>query len=457
MKYGHKLKLKIDGYDDHGKGIAQAEIVPGEWRPIAVPFACKGDELDAIFVKRDQGIKICRIESITKPSPDRIEPTCPHAGICGGCLWQNLDYTAQLKEKEDGVKRLFSKLKLQDVVRSIVPAQEVWGYRNRMDYCVGWNSEVGLKEYGAWNKYLNIIDCPLLSSHVGPILQLVRDWMKQFSLTPWDAKFHVGDVRYVVIREGKNTDQRMVNIVIFDKTKITPEARQWLVDKLAPSATTLLLGQQNKPTDISLAQEFEVLKGDLFLVEEVNGITYKIHPNSFFQTNTKMASVLQQVVLDELRDSSYVLRNVLDMYCGLGFFGIAAAKSNPGLKVFGFELDEPAVELAKENAILNTVQNQCEFMAGKAEDLSWVNQPADAVIIDPPRSGLHPRVIKALCSMNPETLIYVSCNYHRLESELPELQKSFKVVSITPIDLFPNTPHVEVVLHLSSRTSSEAI
>ncbi len=442
--------MKIEGYDEKGRGLGQIEILPNEIRQVVTPFTAQGDEVEATFVKREYGLKICQLDKVIQPGPDRVAAPCPHAGVCGGCLWQHLDYRAQLKEKERGVRELFAQLNLDDKIKPIIPADETLGYRNRMDYCVGWNSEIGLKEYGSWNRYVDIKECLLLKPGVKDILQIVRDLMKQFDLQPWDAKFHKGDIRYVVIRDGQNTQQRMINLVIQDASRINQEARQFLSDKLKPFCTTLLLGQLSKPTDLSLAESFETLLGNEWLEEKVNDITYQIHPNSFFQTNSAMAAHLQQVVLNELQDTKYKIQSLLDLYCGLGFFGIAAAKQQKKLEVHGYELDEEAIKLAGRNADLNGVKTQCHFFSGKAEDLSWKDVDAQAVIVDPPRSGLHPRVIKTLLDdsghLHPSTIIYVSCNYHRLKDELPAFLQKYEIASIQPLDLFPQTPHIEVVV-----------
>ncbi|MFZ6015958.1 MAG: DUF559 domain-containing protein [Patescibacteria group bacterium] len=630
MKFGHKLKLKIDGYDDKGRGTAKAEIAQGIERDIAVPFAAKGDELEVVFARRDHAVKLCEIEKILKAGADRIEPVCEHAGKCGGCIWQHLRYEAQLKEKTRGVHELFGKIGLEDKVRDAIPAEQALNYRNRMDFAVGWNGEIGLKQTGSWNRYVDIKECHLLNPGAGEILQAVRNWMKLHDLQPWDVKYHSGDVRYVVIRDGVATGQRMVIVVVADAKRITkvmkedlkatlttlprPTANQeetaspqippnlpfsreasdelplytpyetdnkdlaramrknptvaekkiWdeilkdgqldnlrflrqkpldnfiadfycsglrliievdgeshdqtknfdefrtsasgahdikvirftnqaVMEKIdavrdsltqivknrkaelinspslrkegegvdlglakdaggcAAHASSLLLGEQPKIADLSYAESFEVLHGDLHLMEIVNDVTYKIHPNSFFQTNTKMAARLQDVVLDAVRSAG--TKKLLDLYCGLGFFGIAAAKKMGEIEqVVGYELDAEAIKLASQNMEINGVGERCRFFSGPAESLDWKDVEADTVILDPPRGGLHHKVIKTLLSGDspicPQTIIYVSCNYHRLEHELPSFLEKYEVVSIQPLDLFPQTRHVETVVTL---------
>ena len=475
MKYGHRLQVTIEKFDDKGRGMVtislddagkQAGSGPGHHDALlAVPFTCPGDAADVVFAKREYGVKVCNLDHLITPGPDRIVAPCPHAGKCGGCLWQHVDYKAQLAEKERGVRELFAGLGLEDKIQPIIPADQTLGYRNRMDYCIGWNGEIGLKEYGTWNKYVDVKSCLLMKTDPGPILQIIRDWMKEFDLQPWDAKFHSGDIRYTLIRDGQNTNQRLIVIVVRDAARVISEARTALTDRLKLLCTSLLLGELTKTTDLSLAETFEPLIGEPWFDEEVNGLRYRIHPNSFFQTTTAMSASLQTAALDNihlsLRDKPDRVKRddkpdkhvtLLDLYCGLGFFGIAAAKKFDDISVHGFELDEEAIKLASQNAELNVVGDRCQFFSGKAEDLTWKDIDAQCVILDPPRGGLHPRVIKTLMSddgvLQPSSIIYVSCNYHRLKDELPAFLEKYQVRSIQPLDLFPQTPHIEVVVTL---------
>ncbi|MDQ7814961.1 MAG: 23S rRNA (uracil(1939)-C(5))-methyltransferase RlmD [Patescibacteria group bacterium] len=463
MRFGHRVTGTIQDYDDKGRGYFELTGTDGSQQGsgrAVIPFSAKGDELDATFLSRDRGNKICKVEKINQPGSDRIVPPCPHAGVCGGCLWQHLRYDAQLSIKRDMINRALESFghaeRIDEVMACQSPSEFKSFFRNRMDYAVGWNSQIGLKEYGSWSRYVDVKTCYLLNPHAAEVLQHVREWMVESDLQPWDAKYFTGDVRYVVMREGKNTKQLLVVIVVKDATRVTDIHRSSLIARLSPYCTSLLIGEQNLTTDISLAQKFEVLVGNPWLEEIANDVTYRIHPNSFFQTNTRMAEELQKCVFESLkpnvistgaeRSSSW---NILDLYCGLGFFGIYLAKNNTDLKIHGFEIDEPAIELAKFNAAKNGVAERCEFFAGKAEDLSWKDIPADTVILDPPRSGLHPKVLKTLLDMKPRNIIYVSCNYHRLVDEMKQLKTAYHIEDMKAFDLFPHTPHVEVVTKLS--------
>lgn len=459
MKFGHRINGKVAGYDDKGRGIFDLPRERGGTYDlgkgtIAVPFSAEGDEIVATFVKRDRGVKVAKLETIISPGPDRVTAPCPHAGSCGGCLWQHISYNAQLRLKVEMINHAFENAGHAERVASILPSEKHLYYRNRMDYAVGWLGTLGLKEYGSWNRYIDLSTCMLLSEETPIILSKTRELMKDCVLEPWDAINHTGLVRYLVIREGKNTNKRLIMLVVKDISAIDAQARKKIAEKLSPICTSLLLGEQNLATDISFVQRVESLKGDPWIEEQINDIRYRIAPNSFFQTNTHMSAKLQEIVVEYISNipsSNFHLPiSILDLYCGLGFFGIAIAKLNPNIHITGVELDEEAIKLAKHNAETNGVAEQCTFTAAPAEDLSWQNLDAHAVILDPPRSGLHPRVIAALLQMKPKHMIYVSCNYRRFAEEFKQLGKIYKIQSIAALDLFPNTPHVEVVAKLMS-------
>ena len=459
MKFGHRVQGTIQGYDEKGRGLLKTD-----GSKIVIPFTADGDVVDATFVKRDRGFKLARLETVTTAGADRVTTPCPHAGTCGGCLWQHLAYDAQLTLKRDFINRAFEQAGHDERVVTVEPAKEQFYYRNRMDYAIGWNGEIGLKEYDSWNRYVDVTTCMLLNEDAGKILDVVRQWMKQFDLQPWDAKFYTGDIRYVVIREGKHTQQRVITVVIKDFARLTAEMKTSLVEsfmnaetKLKP--TSILIGEQALQTDLSLAQNFEPLLGEAYFEELANDVRFRIHPNSFFQTNTKMAEELQKKVAAHISSSvaettdeapgrtPHAPTKILDLYCGLGFFGIYLAKTL-GLHVHGHEIDAEAIKLATFNATQNGVENLCSFTSGPAEDLSWKDLEADLIILDPPRAGLHPKVVKTLLEKKPKTIVYVSCNYKRLVEELKEFKTLYRVEEISAFDLFPQTAHVEVVAKL---------
>ncbi|MFA6428891.1 MAG: 23S rRNA (uracil(1939)-C(5))-methyltransferase RlmD [Patescibacteria group bacterium] len=438
MKFGDVCTGTVTGMDEKGRGIIQGS------RTFVIPFTTPGDEVSATFIRRDKGTGICRLAEIIKPSEDRITAPCPHAGSCGGCLWQHVAYPAQLRIKQSMINSALAKAGHEERVGEVQASHDLFSYRNRMDYAVGWKGEVGLKGYGTWNKYYDLSTCYLLDQDTPRILQAVRDLMRDFKIEPWDAKFQRGNLRYCIIRRGVNTNERLITLVVKDLSQFTDAIKQEILLRFSPFCTSLFLGENPEVTDISLCRNFELLRGQPYLTEEVNGIFYRIHPNSFFQTNTHMAAELQKTVLNAIGELTD--KHVLDLYCGMGFFGVACAKA--GATVYGHEIDAQAIELAKANAEVNGVTERTRFRAGPVEELLWRKENPDAVIIDPPRAGLHPNALHDVLKNKPPIVVYVSCNFHRFAEELQTLKKEYRVTDMKALDMFPHTPHVELVTKL---------
>lgn len=449
MRYGADVKFNdlvrgtITRVDEKGRGIFVVQMGNGKPRDVAVPFAYPGDEVEVMITRRVAGAFVAELKQIITQSPNRLSVSTDLAHEHPGMIWSRLKYETQREIKRDAINTAFADAGHAERINEVIPAVSTEFYRNRMDYVIGPNGEVGLKQYGNWSRFLNMTDDPLLSADATAILEASRQFVKTSGLNPWDNRSYIGDLRYVVVREGKKTRQRMITLVVHDASRITAEHRTWLKEKFAPLCTSLLIGEQPKTTDISLAETFEPVFGNPWLEEEVNSIRYRISPNSFFQTNSEMAAKLQDAVVQMISSA-----NILDLYCGLGFFSIALAKKNPTAKIHGVEIDADAITLASQNALANGVADRCEFTAAKAEDLSWKNIPADTIILDPPRAGLHPRVIETVLEMKPREIVYVSCNFHRLVEELKQFKTAYRIESVTALDLFPHTPHVEVVAKL---------
>lgn len=447
MKYGDRLEGAITGLDAKGRGTFAVSLQNSETRQVVVPFTSPGDVIEATFRKRDQGAWIADLDRIIEPSPERQPTPCPHAGSCGGCLWQHLRYDAQLALKTRALTTAYQAAGVTIPLDPIIPCPEPFYYRNRMDYAIGWKGELGLKAYGHWNRYLDLKTCLLLDEETPEILQIIRETAQVLGWQPWDAREHTGQFRYAIIRLGKNTGQRLIHLLVRDLEQVTPSQRETLLQALGSKCTSLILGENTKPTDISYAERCEALQGPLHLEEEVNGTRYRIHPNAFFQTNTRMAEALQTRALEALGPLEG--RHILDLYGGIGFFGIACAKR--GATVFGQELDAFAVSEAQKNAEQNQVGDRCTFASGPVERLEPSAWKAAAALIDPPRAGLHPKALEALCAHGPKRVVYISCNYHSFLREWSIINNAYDLERIEPLDLFPQTPHLEVVHTLTRK------
>ncbi len=436
MKFGEKVTFEIASVDRKGRGVG---AVNG--RPALVPFAVPGETVEATLVKRGQGKLRFALDRVLSTSPKRIVPRCRYAGKCGGCAWQQFDYAYQLELKRGLANDALEAAGLGRPIGQVVPAASTFEYRNRMDYCVGPKGELGLKEPGRWNAYVDLEECHLLSPGAVEVMRRFRAYMREHGLEPWDPYRHAGYARYLVIREGKNTGKRMVTVVTSDGDLPASDA---LVASLDGLATTVYHGVNPEITDLSIASRLTLLAGERFLEETVDGKTFAIHPNSFFQTNTAMAGVLVDTVRGFLGDRKPAA--LLDLYCGTGLFGICLADA--ATKVVGVEIDADAIAMARENAKRNGVAN-AEYHAAKAESLVWEQERPDAVIVDPPRAGLHPKVVKTLLARRPERLVYVSCNYESFAREWAALGTAYDLARIEAVDLFPHSPHVELAALLT--------
>jgi 23S rRNA (uracil-5-)-methyltransferase RumA len=435
LKFGDLATFDVTDIDGKGRGCAKV----GE-REACVHFAMPGETVEGKMVGRKQGVLQFDLLEVKKASAHRVAPRCHFAGRCGGCVWQHVDYAEQLELKRRLVNRSLASAGLGEPIAAVVPSPIQYGFRNRMDYCVSWRGEVGLKAPGRWNHYLDLTECHLLSPDAAAATNAFREWMKRNAVQPWDAVKYSGYARYLVIREGKNTGERMI-IVVTAEGELP--AREDLIATLSPYATTLLHGITASKTDLSYAERFETLKGEPVLHEMIDGKTYVIPPNSFFQTNTVMAGELLATVGRFLGPER--VGTLLDLYCGVGFFGIALA--NRAEQVLGVELDAEAIAVATGNAERNGVTN-ARFIAAPAEALSWEAEQPDVVIVDPPRSGLHPKVAQLLVAKRPPVLIYISCKHSSFARDWAILKEAYEPVEFAALDLFPHGPHAELAVKM---------
>lgn len=427
----------ITGINHDGSGVIE------EKRPVHVYNTIPGEEAQVTYKKRIKKAVRADLNEILTPSEHRVKPLCLLAGKCGGCKWQHVSYEHQLELKKRLLTQTFQSAGLDFPLKQIIPAKEPFYYRNRMDFVFGEDGELGLREPGKWWSVLDVKSCFLQSETSNEILKRVSAWTKKTKLPFWNQHKHKGLFRYLLIREGKNTGERLVLLVTSDKfTTEEKEVIKSFANEIDSLATSIVWGINSTQKDDCIADEMVSLKGSPWLSEIVNGIRYHIEPFSFFQTNTDMAAVLQNTVKEACGDMSN--KTLLDLYCGSGFFGLAFVKDAE--KVIGIELDEDAIKAAKQNASENNLD--IAFYASKIEDFDWQKENPDIVILDPPRSGLHPTVLETIENVKPKTIIYVSCGYRNYVKELPRFLAHYKITSMEAIDLFPHTPHIELVTKL---------
>lgn len=337
------------------------------------------------------------------------------------------------------------------------PSPEHWYYRNKMEFAfqdvfpAPAEGEdpilLGLKRRNRWDKVMNLRECFLLSPEVIPLLDAVHAWASKEGLEPYNIHKQVGFLRHLVVREGRNTGERMVNLLTGEGA-LPAESFVRAVRGAYPAAT-ILHGVNTGKGDVASSSAVELLFGPGHIHEQALGKTFRISPYSFFQTNTHGAEFLYRL----LREWIEPLKpgNVLDLYCGGG--GISLSIAEQCGRVMGIEVIEAAVEDARHNAGVNKVEN-VDFVAAKAEDvlpgLAAQKIEVDGIVIDPPRSGIHPKVRAAIKEMAPPWIVYVSCNPKAMIEDIRNLTDIYDIHKIEGIDLFPHTDHLESVALLRS-------
>lgn len=404
-----------------------------------------------------------------EPMPAETLPKtqiCRHFGTCGGCHCPvvnpdgifPLPYSEELAEKERRVHELLAAFDVEEW-KPIVPAPEAWYYRNKMEFAFGRDKYankdlvLGLRQSGRFDRLVDIETCQLMSPQSQELVTRVRRWAVEEGFTGYDRRAHVGDLRYLVVRETKNTNQRLA-VLLADKTaatKLTDECLARFRAIAEPLVTTALLGITDVRSDVARSDKMRLLWGSGVLVEELRGVRFRISPYSFFQTNTHATEGLYGILAEW---GASIRGALLDLYCGSGGITLSLARSFD--RVIGVDTNREGIEDARRNAEENGFGN-AEFVLDDALEFlkklpaSKFSVQLSAVIVDPPRPGLHPKALAALVELNPPRLAYVSCNPESLARDLQSLAPLYRIRSVQPVDLFPHTQHMETVVFLEHR------
>lgn len=372
---------------------------------------------------------------------------CPNPTLCGSCGWSHIPYEKQLQQKLADINGSFKIKELPLECTEILPSPKLDHYRNRMDFVISFKGEVGLREKGKWWRVIDNHPCFIADEQIDNLFKITRDWVKSSGLTYFDRKAHTGFLRYAVIRTTR-FGQSMINMITSAPTAeeeaIVP-AKFLELQKLT-STTSLNWAINHTINDVSSGDELRIIHGPGYIEEKIGDYIYKISPHSFFQTNS-WASPLLIDTAREFLNLAPKPKLLLDLYCGSGFFSIAL--SSIAEKTIGVEIVPEMIEDARTNALRNEVT--VDFVSGAAEAVPWHKHGADTIILDPPRSGLHDDAIKQLLENSPKTILYISCNYKSFAREMAILKDSYEVVKMRAIDMFPHTPHVELVSLLIKR------
>lgn len=457
----------VEVVDAGAKGKAVAKASDG--RVIFINNAVPGDVVTVQTFKKKKAFYEASVTSISKYSEKRVEPVCPHFGVCGGCKWQNLGYEHQLyykqKEVAQNLQRI-GKIELPEF-QPILGSEKQYFYRNKMEFSFSDNKWLTLEQIksdkvienrnalgfhipGMWDKILDLDICYLQADPSNAIRDFIKAKAEELNLSFFNTRNQEGFLRTLMIRTT-STGEVMVLIQFFHEDE---ENRKLLLNAVAeefPQITSLLYVINSKGNDTLYDQDIKLFFGRDHIFEEMEGLQFKINAKSFYQTNSEQAFELYKITRDFAGLSGNEL--VYDLYTGTGTIAQFVAKK--AQKVIGVEAVPDAIEAAKANALLNKIEN-VEFYVGDMkkvfnEEFIAAHGRPDVVITDPPRDGMHADVVAQLINLEAQKIVYVSCNSATQARDLAILDAKYKVTKVQPIDMFPQTHHVENVVLLEKR------
>lgn len=456
-KFYELENVAITALSSEAKGIAKLD-----GKVLFVDNALDGDVVNIKARKGRKNYDTGEIISFIQKSSKRIEPYCAHYEFCGGCKIQHLSYENQLEWKtqvlKDALDRI-GKVAYPQII-PILGCEETRFYRNKLDYAASnsrWltvaeindkdtpidRNGIGFHKAGMFDKVIDIDTCYHMPEPANAIKNFIRKTAKEIELPFFDIRKQEGNLRNILIR-NTSIGEWMVCISFFEWNETAKELMQRLKVEF-PQITSLLYTQNNKGNDTIYDLDIHVFEGREYIIEHLNDLKFKVGPKSFFQTNSKQCVQLYETVKEMAGFTGDEL--LYDLYCGVGSIGIFMSDSVK--KVVGIELVEAAIEDAYENIAMNDIKN-CEFFASDMralfnKDFIKKHGKPDVIITDPPRAGMHPDVIQQLLDLACEKIVYVSCNPHTLANELNLLCEKYVITKIRPVDMFPQTLHLETI------------
>ena len=464
------VRLIITDIGTNGEGIGRVDGYT-----LFIKDAIIGDEVEAKIIKAKKNYGYARLMNIITPSKDRIEPVCPVARQCGGCQIQEMDYQAQLRFKQELVKNNIERIgHISDYqMMPVIGMDEPFHYRNKAQYPVGMDKDGNIVMgffAGRTHHIIDNTDCALGAKINSRILGIIKEYMQDNKIKPYDEDKHAGTVRHILIRNGYHTDQIMVCLVInAESIKNSDDLVKRLKD--IDGMTSIMININRNKTNVILGDTCKTLWGKSYIEDYICDIRYQISPLSFYQVNPKQTEKLYSKALEYAGLTGN--ETVWDLYCGIGTISLfMAAKAR---KVYGVEIVPQAIEDAKNNARLNNIDN-AEFFVGKAEEIvpafyEELSRKAangdeeakrgihpDVVVVDPPRKGCEETLLETVVKMSPKRMVYVSCDSATLARDLKFMEEhGYKVEKVQAVDQFGNTVHVETVVKLSLKKDTPKI
>ncbi len=455
MKVNDLLSLTVTDVALGGKALARHE-----GRVVFIDRGLPGDEVEARVTRVRRNFAEAGLGALLHGAPERVRPPCPHVQRCGGCRFQELDYAAQCRLKERQVRETLAHLGgiADPPVLSITPAPAAFHYRNKMEFSFhpgeGEVPVLGLHERGTFDRVFALETCLLPSELTVEIVRLTQRFAVERGWRAYHPRHHGGVVRYLTVRHLPTTDQCAVHLVA--AADEIPGLEEWAraVAGLANAVRCVTLLINRSRANVAFGEEERVLSGGGTIVERLLDLEFEVSANAFLQTNSRQAEALYAAALEAAR-----LRGgetVLDLYCGTGTLTLLFARAVEEGAVVGVESVPDAVERAVRNAARNDLP-RARFVTGEARQVlrEWARgeRPGairpDLVVVDPPRAGLHPRVVARIAELAPRRVVYVSCNPATLARDLKDFAAlGYPLAEVRPFDMFPHTPHIECVARL---------
>ena len=449
MKENDRLTVTVTGYTSDGEGVARAD-----GQVIFIPRAIAGETCRIRIVNVGRSAAHGVIESVEKPSPHRIRPDCPYFGQCGGCDFRHMDYEEELSLKRRRVLDAFARIggiTLPEL--TITGADTLDGYRNKVQFPVGTrNGAPGAGFFRARTHEVIPADgCKLQPDCDERLKRAVLAWMQAHRIAAYDEKTHTGLVRHIYLRLGAVSGQALCCVVLNAKKTPHPEALVRAVREAVPEAVSIVANYNETRGNSILGAHEEMLYGSGTIEDTLCGLRYRLSPRSFYQIHHDQAERLYAAAVhlaDLGREES-----VLDLYCGAGT--ITLALSDHAKKVLGAEIVPEAIDDARENAVRNEVKN-VEFFCGDASDvakkLAQEHLRPDVITVDPPRKGLAADVVESIAEMQPERVVYVSCDSATMARDVKRFAElGYTATRAAAVDMFPRADHIEAIVLLSRK------
>ena len=454
---GSELKLKIESLAYGGKGVARHQNFV-----IFVNNALPGEYVLVFIYKIRSGYAEARVIETLSESPYNVNPKCNHFSVCGGCSTQNLEYDEQIKQKIKQVEDIYIRQAGIDnfIIENVVHAENQYHYRNKMEFSFSnrpWYLDgeeknnpkfaLGLHIPRRYDKIVDIEECHIQDKDFNKILDLVRTEAIKNEIKPYDNKTNNGYLRHLMLRKGYYTEELMVNIVTSyeNPSKLKPITNS--IINHFPNIRSIVNNINTRKADVAYGEKEINLHGDSFIRERLGDITYEVSANSFFQTNSEQAVKLFETVQHYLDLKGDEI--IFDLFCGTGSISLFLAKLTK--EIYGFDIIKSAIEDATRNSVINGIGNakfhkvNLDTYFKKGRNIEDYPTP-DALIIDPPRSGVHKNMLKSLPKFKANKIVYVSCNPTTQARDIVRLiHWGWKLESMTLVDMFPHTPHIETV------------